>query len=355
MLKSIRNFIIKYFTRIINRLLGGLGVKLKLSEILRIVAVKVAQSEISTKKMAILETLDDPSLPEAFDLSIYRELNRDLDHLNDEELRDHYVQTGMREGRACSLVRNRKDFIEVINNFKGARLEIGPFCSPVLGNNTETYYSDYFSTTELQLEAVNQKRNPKDVPKIDYQTKEISLAAAVGTKRFSVVVSCHNVEHYPDLITHLKEVSAILSGGGYYFLIIPDKRYTADYYQESSQLAGVLAAYVEKRKVPNVENVLKGLEFVTHNYPQRHWLNDHGANPHKTLCGRNLSVSLERIAQSVQKHEYNDLHCWTFQPQSFSEIVTGLCEIGFIDLRVARVFPTVFGSNEFYAVLQKTN
>lgn len=351
---------INIFEKIISFLLSNkLCEKLKLSVLLRIAMVKVIQIENRAKKITIIEankTQDlcpQGSFPRIFNLSVYREINSDLDQLSDEELRAHYNQIGCREGRTCSRVRSRKDFIDVISNFEGERLEIGPFCSPILAQNSETYFSDYLNTAELRLEAIEQKQDPDDVPNIDFPTKEVSLNIAVGAKKFSIVVSCHNIEHYPCFVTHLQEVSAILMSGGHYFLIIPDKRYSADYYHKSSMLPEVLAAYAEKRKIPNIENILKGTEFITHSYPQRHWMNDHGINPYQALHGMNLSVSLEQIIQSIQSGKYNDLHCWRFTPQSFIGIIGSLNEMKLIDLRAVRIYPTLFGSNEFFVVLRK--
>lgn len=348
------NSIINSFEKVVNLLLRKVGGKLKLSDLLRIVLVKVIQSESFKNKIDIISNEEDSPecFPHAFASSIYRALNNDLANLNDDELKMHYNKIGCREGRLCSSITNRMDFISLISNFNGKRLEIGPFCHPVLENNSETYFSDYFDTEELKQEAIIQKQSSLDVPFIDFPTKGTSLKHAVGDNRFSIVVSSHNIEHYPCLITHFQEVSSIMADGGYYFLIVPDKRFTADYYQDTTILPEVLAAYAEQRKAPSIENALKGIEFVTHAYPQRHWLNDHGNNPY-LKADKTILNSLERITHSVQRNEYNDLHCWRFTPQSFSEILGYLNEIGLINLKLIRLYPTLFGSNEFFAVLKK--
>jgi len=356
---NFRDPIINFFERAINLTFRKLGIKLKLSDLLRIATVKVTQFEKLAEKITIIEVNEvqdispqDKGLPCVFDLSVYRELNSDLEHVSDDELKAHYDRIGIQEGRACSRIRCRNDFIGVISNFKGERLEIGPFCSPILIKDSRTYFSDYLDTAELQIEAIKQKHNPDDVPVIDFPTKEVTLDVVVGTKRFFVVVSCHNIEHYPDLVTHLQEVNAVLMKGGYYFLVIPDKRFSAHYYQENSMLPEVLAAYAEKRKLPNIENVLKSFEFITHSYPQRHWMNDHGANTYYVPKKASLLISLEQITQSVQRKEYNDIHCWRFTPQSFIEIIDSLKDLKLINFQPVRVFPTLFGSNEFFVVLR---
>jgi hypothetical protein len=349
------NILINAFEKASNYCLNKTGLKLKLSDLLRIVLAKVVQSENYRKKTTIniaqAETQDD-HLPHAFNLVLYKELNCDLANLNDDVLRMHYEQLGRNDGRLCSAINSRDEFINVISRINGKRLEIGPYMSPLLKKDANTYFTDYFSTDELRREAIKDKRNPDKVVAVDFPSKGLSFKKAIGEHRFSIVVSCHCVEHVPCLITHFQEVSSIMSAGGYYFLIIPDKRFMADHYQETSILPEVLAAYAEQRKTTNIENTLKGIAFVTHPYPGRHWLHDHGDNPY-LIKDKEVLRALEQAKQFAQLNQYSDQHCWRFTPQSFHEIMERLKVLEQIDLKIARVYPTVFGSGEFYVVLQK--
>ena len=63
---------------------------------------------------------------EAFDPEIYRSLNSDLVHLSTEQIQHHYETFGQQEGRICSEIKSRDDFILLANKFTKA-IELGPF------------------------------------------------------------------------------------------------------------------------------------------------------------------------------------------------------------------------------------
>jgi hypothetical protein len=50
---------------------------------------------------------------------------------------------------------------------------------------------------------------------------------------------------------------------------------------------------------------------------------------------------------------YVDAHAWHFTPDTFAAIITELHAIKMVPLQVARIYPTVYGSFEFYALLQR--
>ncbi len=51
---------------------------------------------------------------------------------------------------------------------------------------------------------------------------------------------------------------------------------------------------------------------------------------------------------------YVDVHAWQFTPATFREVMGALAAIGLVGLTCERVYDTPFGSNEFTAVLRKT-
>ena len=79
---------------------------------------------------------------------------------------------------------------------------------------------------ELKLRAKRHKHHIGDITKIDYVSSDGNLN--IIKDKFDYVLSSHCVEHQPDLILHFKNVEKLLKKQGYYFLIIPDKRYCFD-------------------------------------------------------------------------------------------------------------------------------
>lgn len=51
--------------------------------------------------------------------------------------------------------------------------------------------------------------------------------------------------------------------------------------------------------------------------------------------------------------KYIDSHCWKLNSSIFRSIIEILFATKFIDLKIVRVYKTLKGSNEFYAILQK--
>lgn len=117
----------------------------------------------------------------------------------------------------------------VIESIKlsGTGLELGPLYSPILSKSeTEVYYVDHASTRVLRKKY---KNHPFDVGKIvdvDYVLNGKTLKKTITGSRFDYVVASHVIEHIPDIIGWLNDISSVLKTGGVLSLVIPDKRYT---------------------------------------------------------------------------------------------------------------------------------
>lgn len=59
--------------------------------------------------------------------------------------------------------------------------------------------------------------------------------------KFDLVFSSHNMEHVLDLIQHMLDVEKLLMPNGYFSCIVPDRRFTFDYFRHKSSLADVVA------------------------------------------------------------------------------------------------------------------
>jgi hypothetical protein len=55
----------------------------------------------------------------------------------------------------------------------------------------------------------------------------------------------------------------------------------------------------------------------------------------------------------TNNEKYIDAHCWKLTPFTFSYIIDILIKTKLIDLSIERVYKTIKGSNEFYAILKK--
>ena len=300
------------------------------------------------------ETDRDLELPPEFDQSIYRSLHQDLQDFSNEDLWQHYQDHGKEEGRPCSLIENRHQFIKLVER-SGSILEIGPFFNPALSKkDSNVEYMDFCDSEELRERAKDiPDASGQEIPHIDYVWSGQPYTDLID-KRFASVFSSHCIEHQPCLVRHLEEVASILKPGGYYFLAIPDKRYCFDHYMPITTFADVVSAFTEQRQRHSVRSVLLHRFFTVHNDPARHWNGDHEENPFDHFMDPDtitddVKGSVDELRNS---DEYIDTHAWYFTPQSFRVICKALNRLDLIKVKVERIYSTVKNSNEFYAVLK---
>ncbi|MGA9422663.1 MAG: methyltransferase domain-containing protein [Rhodanobacteraceae bacterium] len=285
-------------------------------------------------------------LPPDFDGELYRRTYTDLHGLGLDDLEDHYWTFGVMEGRSGSSITNRASFVALLDS-TASILEIGPLASPAaIGPNVR--YFDVLPTSALKEKAKLHGLDPDSCPSIDFVSETADLS--IVTTEFDAVVSSHAIEHQPDLVRHLNGVARILRPRGLYFLVVPDKRYCFDHFIAESSIADVLGASLRRRKLHNAVSVIRQLALTTHNDAGRHWRGDHGEPLYKS--------SIDALRGAVQSYlissdTYIDAHAWHFTPESFRGVLQTLFDLGVSPFKPVRVYHTVFGAIEFYAVLEK--
>ena len=281
-----------------------------------------------------------------FDLTFYRRVQADLDKLDDDALLKHYIDFGKSEGRIASPAAHRTGFLAQIPR-AAPTLEIGPAVRPSLRGEHVRYF-EIADREGLIAQAIAGGYSIDNAPSAIHY---VSATADLGIvcDRFESVFSSHCIEHQPDLVAHLNGVARILEPGGRYFLIVPDKRYCFDALLPVSTLDDVRAAYVAQRRVHTMRSVYEHAALTTHNDTEAHWRGN-SEDP-------NLHLRPERAAAADRSYAeaaggYVDVHAWQFTPDSFRNIMVEFPEIS-STLTTERVYQTVYGRNEFCAVLRK--
>ena len=256
----------------------------------------------------------------------YRVINPEIASLTDDELLRHYDSIGKAAGLRCHQVVYRLAFVHLIP--RGIHtLEIGPYARPLLtGPNVK--YVDVYSTKELKKLAPAVGMDPEQVPTINWVAKPSDLSCV--NEHFGAVLSSHVIEHQPDLVRHLNQVSEILKHGGRYFVLIPDHRYCFDHFMTPSTITDVVAAHLHRRTSHTAESLLESRLLMTHNDPIEHWLGSHGdpmVNPHFPNTNR-----IERLKIAINSYRENNQyvkneHAWYFTPDSFSSILQDLADL----------------------------
>jgi predicted SAM-dependent methyltransferase len=252
---------------------------------------------------------------------------------------------------------DRVSFFEPLTRGLSATLEIGPLHAPICCRpSANVKYLDAFTTEELKHQYRSDPNvDTKRIVDVDYVWRGECYNDLIK-ERFDSVVTSHNIEHVPCLVSFLNNLESILNPGGAVYLAIPDKRYCFDYYKSESSLEEAIIASYKKRTRPCVSSLLRQQLLVTHNEGLKHWLGDHGQPAY--LAGKQTretwKVQLETmVAEQTMGSNYVDTHVWIFTPMSFARLISGLEMLGFIKLQLDTVHETAFGSHEFYAALRK--
>lgn len=288
---------------------------------------------------------DTRPLPPAVDPPIYRQLWSDLAGFDDAALLAHFERHGADEGRRGNALATREEFAALVPAEADA-LEIGPFCKPLLHGRGAKYF-DVMDKPALEQRARDIGLGGSTAPHIHFVSPVGDLAVVDET--FDYILSSHCLEHQPDLVAHLQQITRILRPGGRYFVLVPDKRYCFDALLAESTVADVLDAHHAGRKTHLLKSVIEHRALTTHSDCVRHWKGDHGS-----VAGE----SADRVLKAIQEFaaadgRYVDVHAWYFTPRSVRSLLITLRNAGYITLNIERLYPTRFRSVEFWMTLRK--
>ena len=319
------------------------------------------------------------TFPPATDLDYYRRAYPELNQFADDVLAEHCKRFAAEQGRSTCFY-DRREYLQAAlqkniddNHLKA--LEISPWDNPFLRGETVKYF-EVVSGDDLRKATVGVKRRLDTLPaKIDFVGANGDLG--VVNETFDIVFSSHVIEHTPDLVEHLRGVSRLLNKGGLYILIVPDKRYCFDHYNAETTLGEVIDAFANERKIPRLADVIGHACTRTHNDALLHWLGVHGErygyrdkplepDAHVKIVDeyfsddgtgasfQKLAHLVERYSDALEQGKYISAHNWKFTPDNFGYIVDMLKKLSLIDLTLYRLCHTIWGRQEFVAMLEKS-
>jgi hypothetical protein len=282
------------------------------------------------------------SYPPELDWQYYRSRYNDLWSMNSIDLVNaHYNNYGINEGRISNRIHDKYDFAYLIKSSNV--LEIGPFFNPMI---IGAKYADFFTKDQMIERAKKIDIDPSRIPNINFNLSKVNLSE-IG-EVFDFAFSSHNIEHHPNLIKHLQDVSKVLRSKGCYFQVIPDKRYTFDHYLPETQAFEIVKAFEDKLSKHPFKKIFWHKFLTTHNDSILHWKGNHGDRRFKKY---KLSELRDIYKESLRG--YIDVHSWFFTPQSYRKIINFLYEKKYIDFKVEKIYSTRYGSCEFFAILKK--
>lgn len=242
----------------------------------------------------------------------------------------------------------RRDFAQSLSRQPGKILEIGAFDNPVFHRDLgdDVLYTDWFSKDELlEIHKNNPGRRLDQIVEVDFPIKQHNWSQEIP-ERFSLICGSHVIEHIADVIFWLNQLDSLLLEGGIIFLAIPDKQFTFDYYRAPSLATEMIREHLNGLTKPSVWQVAQHFYYKTDINTADLWA-ENSPRPFKPRFSHDEAI---RHAE-FHSRQYADVHCWVFTPESFSRLMTLLHGSGFISLKLSRLVPTQYGSNEFWAIL----
>jgi len=288
-------------------------------------------------------------IPNSFDYIFYA---KDKPFLkNEKEAINHYKTIGQSAGLPSSPLCDLGQFLNFIKQMNANLiLEIGPGASPRLKGTNVRYFD--VKTTQNLIDRYRNNEVQGDIPSIDYVDAGGDLK--IIPDKFDVIFSSHVIEHTSDLVDHLNSVESILNPNGFYFLVVPNKKYTYDFFKPLTNLEDVLDKHLGNTGMAqtlSLRSVLLETIYRTHNNPKEHWVGEHGS----------FTYDSARVIQALKKFDFSKedpiykcgFHNWFFTEDNFHEIFNKLYDIGLTRFRVSSILNTTYGNCSFFAILSR--
>ncbi len=252
--------------------------------------------------------------------------------------------------------KNRKQkLLSKISPLTDAGIEIGPLADPVVTKDESgglIKYVDYAPADVLREIYKNDTYvKIKNIVDVDYIWGNKELIELTDGKLFDYVIASHVIEHVPDMLGWLKEISEILIAGGVLSLAIPDKRFTFDYYRELSSPGAIIEAYFRHNREPSPQAVFDYIALsqkidVTSAW-QKKVASEMKINEMLLIHAFNISK------QSFDEATYHDAHVNVFTPISFLNLIELFSRLDLLDFEVVDFYDTKYNTIEFFASLEK--
>jgi hypothetical protein len=235
-------------------------------------------------------------------------------------------------------------------------LEIGPLHKPRLAKaDYNVLYVDHLPTRKL-IEKYHEDPDVDHIAPVDIVwsgDRPIVHAVGEGTV-FHYVLASHVLEHVPNPIGWLGDLSSVLVPGGFIALVIPDKRFCFDIRRPESRVWDVVDAYLRGATTPSPRQIYEFASLYLPVDTTALWRGVPGVGESERTDVGDVDVfSFNLCRHAIDTGEYEDVHCWAFTPESFVDLYERLVRLKLVGLGIERVYPTRWGSLEFYVTLRK--
>jgi hypothetical protein len=241
-----------------------------------------------------------------------------------------------------------------LKSLKG--LEIGPLARPIVKKSDgDIIYVDHANTETLRAKyAGDTGVNVDDIVDVDHVWGAQTLQECIGIDtKVDYAIASHVVEHVPDLLTWLGELTAILKATGEIRLAVPDKRFSFDYSRNLTVLSDVIDAFLRKARSPLPRNLLDHFLNVRHVDTALAWERELPLD--SIPRSASFEVAIWAANNALQGGDYIDAHCWVFTPKSFAALMRDAAEHDMIDLACSYFENTPRGTLEFVVCMKPSD
>jgi hypothetical protein len=260
------------------------------------------------------------------------------------------------EAHQRAMERRREQFRQLHDFSRGRGLEIGPLDSAIaVAEESDVRYVDVHETEAVRAHyAGDQNVLLELIPEIDYaliqgdRVRTLSEAAAEGAP-YDWVVASHVIEHVPDVVGWLRELSSLVAEQGALVLAVPDRRYCFDVHRPPTTTGQAIAAHERGDTTPSVRAVYDFMRSAVFADTHSLWRGDRppGWNARMHDLDQTRSA-LER----ARAGEYVDAHVWTWSPDELLVLLRDLRDLDLCDWYVDQLVELP-NALEFHAVLRR--
>lgn len=230
-------------------------------------------------------------------------------------------------------------------------IEIGPFYNPIApkSHGWNTVVVDFTDQSGLLHIARNHtdqgvRDRIANIEKVDvvWDGQPLDEAClALHNQGFQYLIASHVIEHVPDIIGFLAQVSKLANDGFVLSLAVPDCRQTFDFFKPLSTTADALLAHRSGRKLHSPETI-----FVARAYMA--WRGGSGAWGLNSSADFSLPETLDSAHHQYLSYlsglesgtqTYVDSHCWYWTPSSFELMILELNHLGYINFVIDEISP----------------
>jgi hypothetical protein len=238
-------------------------------------------------------------------------------------------------------------FLQYICPAEMRGLEIGaldlPFVTP---NEGSVEFADYAATEELcELARVVPGHSPEFVVSVDYVLKNAGWDSVPNG--YDWIAAAHVIEHAPSMIDWLRSLGNKLKKGGILFLVVPDKRYTYDFFRPESTLGKIFEDHFIKKTSPGISEV-----FDAHYYSRNLDAGLLWQNSTELQFDMRHTEGALMIAKSTGGN-YIDVHCNIFSNNGFTLVMEILCNEGWVPFAIEEIGTVEQFHLDFHCILRK--